>query len=265
MGKKVKATKKPKEEVTEEKSPALRQEGGLPTVSEMEEAGAFGAENIDNEDILLPKILLMQATSQMVHDGIATAGELRDSLNKDRKLGNAKNPVEFITFGSYKSWMELKNGEYHQMIAYTPATADLKREEQIGDDLFERKLVRNYYCVLVEDVKKGEAFPYVISAKGMSGYAGRTLATHMKMLQATNKPTASKVFKLSCHSDKNEKGSFHVMDIEKGRDTTEVELLTAFHWYKALGTANVKVHETEEKPVAAASPSGAAEQSAQAY
>jgi len=250
-----KTSKKTTNEAVEEKSPALRQEGGLPTVAEMEKAGAFGAENIDNEDILLPKILLMQATSVMVHDGIATAGEFRDSLNKDRKLGNAKSPVEFITFGSYKSWMELKNGEYHQMIAYDHKTADLQREEQIGDDLFERKLVRNYYCVLVEDIKAGEAFPYVISAKGMSGYAGRTLATHMKMLQATNKPTAAKVFKLSCHSDKNDKGSFHVMDIEKGRDSTQKELLTAFHWYKALGTANVKVDDAEEKAVPATSQS----------
>jgi hypothetical protein len=61
------------------------------------------------------------------------------------------------------------------------------------------------------------------------------------------KPSAAKVFAISCVKTKNDKGTFFVLDTNVLRDSTNAELNAAYEWHLALGTAEAKVHEEEAR------------------
>ena len=57
----------------------------------------WGGSPITSQDIILPRILMMQPMSDMVTEGNAAFGEFRESLN-GTKLGDFKNPIEIVPF-----------------------------------------------------------------------------------------------------------------------------------------------------------------------
>lgn len=211
---------------------------------------AWGAENVTSEQIIIPKIMLMQPMSELVTEGIARIGEFRSSLEKDRVLGSDKSPVELIVFGSFNTWQVFIDGEYATTVPITVENVHAAREE-VGPngEKITRARVLNFYCLLPSDIKSGEAFPFVLSCKGTSEKAGRTLSTHFMKLKMFNKPTAAWVFGVKSVKETNDKGTFFVMDIEKLRDSTSEELTQAYQWYKVLQTAAVKVDDSSEKSV----------------
>ena len=148
----------------------------------------WGSENVTTEDLIVPKILLMQATSALVADGKASPGHFVHSMDKT-KLGDKENPVEIIIFGSYKSWVEYKDDTYLKSYQWTAENADQEwNDTDIDGAEIQRKLIRNYYCLLPKDIESGIPFPMVLSCKGMSAQAGKWLATKMKMLEMFKKP-----------------------------------------------------------------------------
>lgn len=209
---------------------------------------AWGAENITSDDITVPVILLMQPLSQYVTDGVAKPGTMIDSLSKEKVLGDEKKAVEVIIFGSFKTWREEHDGKYKRTIPWGPDNASFPWEEELEDGtVVERDLVQNFYVLTTEDIAKGEAFPYVVKFKGMSMQAAKQLGTHLKKLQTLNKPSASKVFSLKTRKDSNDKGTFWVFEPVVLRDSTDVEMATAYTWYKTLQSASVKVHDEDEQ------------------
>lgn len=230
----------------EEKSPVSKAEhvGGVP--AEYQSQGAWGGEDISNEDIIIPKILLMQPMSELVTDGVARIGEFRDSMNKDRKLGDEKTAVELIIFGTFKTWLEFKDDEYLSTKQWSPQNADLKLEEVVEDgSIIRRDKVLNFYCLIPGDIASGEPFPFVLSCRRTSAMAGKTINTHIKKLQMFKKPSAAKVFALTSRKETNDKGTFFVSEINVLRDSTPEELTAAYEWYKALAKSKVRVDDSD--------------------
>lgn len=230
----------------EQKSPVSKAEhvGGVP--AEYQTQGAWGGEEISNEDIIIPKILLMQPMSELVTDGVARIGEFRDSMNKDRKLGDEKAAVELIVFGTFKTWLEFKDDEFLATKIWTPQNADLKLEEIMEDgSIIRRDKVLNFYCLIPGDIAAGEPFPFVLSCRRTSAMAGKTINTHIKKLQMFKKPSAAKVFALTSRKETNDKGTFFVSEINLLRDSTPEELSVAYDWYKALAKSKVRVDDSD--------------------
>lgn len=228
-----------------EKTPAPRAEH-VGAVQEYQAQGAWGGEDISNEDIIIPKILLMQPMSELVTDGVAKIGEFRDSLNKDRVLGSDKEPVELIVFGTFKTWLEFKDDEFLATRPWTPETSDLKLEEFLEDgSILRRDKVLNFYCLIPKDIASGEPFPFVLSCRRTSAMAGKTINTHIKKLQMFKKPSAAKVFALNSRKETNDKGTFFVSEINVLRDSTNEELSTAWEWHKALAKSKVRVDDSD--------------------
>lgn len=209
--------------------------------------GAWGGEDISNTDIIIPKILLMQPMSELVTDGIAKIGEFRDSLNTARVLGDEKAPVEVVVFGTFRTWMTFKDGEYLNTIARDASNEALPREEieEGSGAAITRTQILNAYCLMPKDIASGEAFPFVLSFKSTSYTAGKALMTHIKKLQMFKKPSAAKVFLVSCHKETNDKGTFFVPDIAVLRDSTEAEMAQAYEWYKLIARSKVKVDDSD--------------------
>lgn len=219
------------------------------------EGQTWGAEEISNEDIIIPKIMLMQPMSELVTDGIASIGEFRDSLNKDKKIGDSKTPVSIIVFGSFKTWVEFKDGEYLTTKPMTPENSGLPQEEIVEEGaVITRDRVMNFYCLRPEDIEAGEAFPYVLACRRTSYGAGKKIATHLKKLQMFRKPAAAKVFSLSSRKETNDKGTFFVMDIDVKGDSTNEQVKAAYIWHQALNSQRdgVKIDDGDLSPAGVA-------------
>jgi hypothetical protein len=212
------------------------------------EEGSWGSEDVSSEDILVPKIMLMQPMSEFVTDGLAKIGEFRDSLNKERMLGNDKKPVELLVFGTFKTLLEFKDGEYLSTKRWSPEVADLPMEEVTADGaVVTRDKVLNFYCLIADDIKGGEAFPFVLSCRRTSFMAGKKINTHLTKLKMFKKSSAAKVFALTSRKETNDKGTFFVVDVDVLRDSTTEELNAAFEWYQLLGKSRVKVDDSDIK------------------
>lgn len=240
-----KSTKSKNGEASKDLTPS-----GAQPPAELLDSGAWEEETIDNEDLVLPTIRLNQATSKLVSDGVALPGEFRNTFDKQTKLGDAKNPLEIIPFGTFKTWVIRVNGDFKEIVPVTPENIDWEWEEMDADEnVIKREKWFNVYCLTPSDVKKGEAFPAVLSFKGMSYKGAKSFATIVKKLQAFKKPMASRVFRVVAEQTKNDKGTFFVMkEVEMGRPTTTEELQAAHQWHTALKGQDVKVdyEETED-------------------
>jgi len=224
---------------------------------------AWGAGcDVGNEDIIIPRIQLMQHVSQAVKDEAAKAGDFVNSLSSDvigtanKKLVADKkdSPVDFIAFSSFKMLQTYVNDEYKSSEPFRAEFLDRERypyEEVTPEGRINRKTTLNFYALLPSEIEAGVAFPYVLTFKGLSTRAGKQLATIYKQLLMFNAPSASVVCQLTASEESNDKGSFYVMKTKKLRNSTAKEVLEAKKWHDAIfeRVKTVKVDEPEEKKV----------------
>lgn len=228
---------------------------------------AWGSEGVDNSDIIVPKLLVMQGLSQLVADGQASVGQIRDSL-EGKLLGGwdaskkAPVPVEFIVFQSFKTWVEFQNlngkDEFKAQYPMTPENMALPLEEMVGGIKIRRDKALNFYVLIPSEIAGGAAFPYLLTVRRTSYKAGKKLITTFAKLRSFKKPVAAKVMTLLVAQQENEKGKFFVFDVATGRDSTDAEMNEAYRWYKTFQTAKVTVDNSDLKteapaPVAAGS------------
>jgi len=226
----------------------------------------YEEEVIDNEDLVLPTIRLLQATSGMVEDAIGLSGEFRCTSEKSFKLGDPKSPLEFIPLGTFKNWVIRINKEFDSIVPVTAENIDWEWESlDEKENVIRREKWFNVYVLTPRMIANGEVFPAVLSFKGTSYKAGKQFASHVKMMQSFKKAMFSKVFSVSCEQTKNEHGTFHIMkDVEKVRNVTQAEMDAAFQWHKLVKETKkitVNYEETEGVEGAPAMPEVPTEES----
>jgi len=201
---------------------------------------------VDKRDFLIPKLLLMQSSSEKVKQEKARAGEIRGSIDQN-KIAEKEGSVEIIPFAVYKTWVTLAKAgnEFVSQEPLTPMNYTKPREEiRDGVEVLNYETL-NYYCLLPAEIKNGMFMPYVVSFRSTSYPAGKTLETHRARLQEFGKPLPFKTFKLGSAPKKNDKGSFYVYTIAESRDTTEVELDAVKHWHAVVKQGAAKVDESD--------------------
>lgn len=262
-------TKKPNNEVVKAAAAAL---------PSTEVNQTWGSEALDGQDMIIPKLHLMQGLSKKVASGEASVGQIRESLENKLMGGRVdpkKNPeaVEIIVFSTFKTWIltEKKAGaqkfEYAGTEAFTAENADRPRQGQRKNKEgvmvdFEDNLSLNYYVLTTKDIADGIAFPYVVSFRRTSMQAGKTLATMLQMMKRANKPSAANIFELNIEAMSNEKGDFFGFSIAKGRESTPQEVAIAKEWYDIVQKNKDKIkvddsdlrEENNTAPRAAAQP-----------
>jgi hypothetical protein len=234
--------------------------------------GAWGAENADTAEILIPKILLMQGLSEMVQTGKVAQGDILKSTTKEviAKKGEA---VEFIPISTYATWMleeYVKNKwEYRGTVPRRASEADLPFEYQEGERQMRRSKATNFYVLLVGDIQRDLAarksmakgdladpndviLPCVLTFRRTGFVVGKTLTTHFAKSSQLGMPPAASVFKLSATTKKNDKGIFQLFDLAHSRHSTVEEMGLARAWYDTIRTKDVKVDDAVEAPDEAA-------------
>jgi len=228
---------------------AVKTEAALAHPADVPEA--WGSENVDAADIIVPKILLMQGLSKLVAADEAKQGEFRDSLT-GALLGGKDKPLEFIPFHSTKTWVVFEQAvggkaEYKETVPMTAHNKDWATEEQSSGGTVRRDRCLNYYVLLLDDIKSGTYMPYMLSFRRTSYTAGRKLATIFAKLKMFKEPPASRVFTLSSRLEKNDLGQFYVADVGEKRRSSSEEMDAALNWYRVVRTASVVVDDSDLK------------------
>lgn len=224
---------------------------GLTTLPAYDPA-VWGAPSITAKDIVIPKILAMQAMTKAVIDGSAKFGEFRESLS-GVVLGDTQTPIEFIPFHMEKVWIIFeKEGKgdkfkFSGVIPIIPANENLTYEGENDEGTpIKRYRTLNFYVLLPKEVEAGTAIPYMLSFRSSSAKAGTKLTTmmYMKNIKAGKLP-ASTVMTLHGEKTQNDDGTFIVMDVKEKRESTAKEVHEAFEWVKTVRSGAVKVDHSD--------------------
>jgi hypothetical protein len=237
----------------------------------------FEGLEIDSSDILIPKLLLMQPSSQLVGEEKAQIGEFRDSVSGD-KLGSIVDPIVIVPFHFRKSWDIMNaddNNSWLRNEPFTPANALLPWTDKVDGMNIKRIKRLDFFCMVPAQLEKGKVLPMVVSFKSTGYKSGsvilsnwqeaRTKVQQLKEQALANpklaadilaqaKPYFSTSFVLSGNKFKNEKNQIYcVPSIQVGAEVpVEVQKL-CLQWLHTVKTAkNIVVDTSDEKEVASA-------------
>lgn len=202
----------------------------------------WGAGEISQKDLVIPKILVMQGLSDLVGEGKAALGDLVENVSNE-KLGSFDKPVEVIPFHMTKAWIvsRRKAGEskfeFEKYEDYKVGQ-EFPFEVQEGGDTVKYEYNLQFYVLRPEDM----SMPYVISFKSTSLRAGKVLSTQMYVRnKASGLAPAAFVMSLSSKREKNDKGTFAVLEVAPKRRTSADEEREALNWYKVIKAGNHQV------------------------
>jgi hypothetical protein len=202
----------------------------------------WGAEP-ESEDILIPKILVMQKLSKFVDDGVAKESDFVSSVD-GQVLGTNDKPLHAMIFDTFKTWTVFRNGEFESIIPLTHENAELPYESREGGDVVTRNKTYNFYVLPVTDEGASDV-PYVLSLSRSSSLAARKLLTMFARLRRMGKSSATKVIKFSTKKEKNDKGSWYSVDFEIARDATSEELTNARFWWEQVRAKSVAIDDSD--------------------
>jgi hypothetical protein len=245
--------------------------------------GTFGLDStLSSDNILIPKLLLMQGLSDLVAAEKAQMGDLVNSLT-EQIVGSCREkdfrPVTFLPIMAFETWgvnqfikkdgKEIK--DWVGTVPFSSANADWPREgeslavaKHFGmepDTKFQCVRELNFYVMLDSECDDPMALPYMLKFKSTSYRVGMKLATHFAQCQRATQlgkptPPASYLFKLSGTKETNDQGTFFVLSLEPAGRTSQEHLKVAYDWYQILVKNKDKVvvdNRDEEKTAPATS------------
>lgn len=235
--------------MSELKAVAKAEDVSVPMAQAMEETG------ISASDLIIPKLHLMQNTSELVGEGKAKLGDVVN-LQTMEVVGGFEKKVEVIPLKLYKTWviydMSGPKAKYARQEPVTPGNENLPWEDKENGIPIRRDFTINFYVLLKDDVAKEEAFPIVISFKRTSLQAGKQMATQVFKMAALGKPSYNQTLLLGVSKEKKDTNYYGVFECSKGNLTSEVEKAAAKHWLAMVNSMKYKVDDSDLKATAEA-------------
>ena len=147
-------------------------------------------------DIVIPKIWLIQAMSELRKAKKADEGDYVDSRSEDILLASdEEDALPIIVIKTFKRWQTfkmVKDGKDVKKVflkseVMTMENADLKYQETLeGEDLVRRQVI-SCYVLLGSDAQAGIFKPYIVDFASTSKGAGRDLVSDIKVLNTDKK------------------------------------------------------------------------------
>ena len=212
-----------------------------------QDLGAWGGNEFSQSDIIIPKLILMQASSTLLveHEDLKS-GDYIHSVTKE-KVGSAKEPVEFVPFMMKKLWRvslaEGKDFKFAYMEQRDESNEDAPKEFTVNGKAAQRQKVFQFYSFV-----GNETIPMIITMKGMSFNTGKQLANEMYLTNPVlNLPPPGRTFSLSVEDTDYENKKYKMYAIKEVGETPE-DLVKGkiFKWYKTIAAGSLKEHSEEE-------------------
>lgn len=211
--------------------------------------GPLGFENFTQEDMLIPRLRLLQALSQAVSDGIGAAGQFQDSLTEE-VLGDN---VEIVLLGMRNGAAYFEPGQglvCKSVDGISSIRGDSCKDCPFGqyhrewrDDKAPKcSSTKEFLCVTKDTVAGKSSRPIAVSFMRSSFPIGKKLIT---MARLTGEDIFANSYVIKSKKEKNDKGVFYKMDVSKGAHLTQEELVKANHWYEVMNNMKVSVLDPE--------------------
>lgn len=223
------------------------------------EAGGWDAEVVDTKDIIIPKILLMHPTSDLVKKGTRNQGEIIKSTSGDC-VAKRGETVDVIVFEKWKEWRIMRKNptsnryEYVRTEAWTPENDDQAWDYTEGADTMRRDKTMNFYGVLASEAATGNAFPVRLSFTRTGFRTGMKIADAYARALMEKQPPTRQVFKIGSELVTGKEETFFAFTAEAGQSTTPEQMTAALTWRKVVQAAKknntIVDHEVDEAPVA---------------
>ncbi len=221
----------------------------------------IGQENIESQDIIIPRIRLFQPISTEVVENTAKAGTLRNSLTNEDS-----SELEVLIFYFFKSRvlfnrsMPGHSGDKGIACMSTDGkrSLDHKKCDECGASMWEtisteqRKegkkptgpecdTVYNFPCLIVNS--KNQDIPVSLSLRRTSANQAKQLISLVKL---SRMQWWSMVFSVKSKLNKGDKGSFYTFEVKAKRKATDEEVQKARIYYDGIIGRNIKVEEDQK-------------------
>ena len=239
---------------------AVKEEYGVAEITDNDFMQAMQPEqDITAQDVMIPKILIMQPQSPRVVEQDNKLGDLVDTMNWE-KLANAKDKkndassLEVVPFFWTKYWLIKKqNGsrwDFESMIKMdrTNQNEDPFKTWPGDDGVLRKREYMHLFYVLVP----GKQIPYALAFKGASKKAGDSLVTQMFTVNKNLKvdaawkasPMAKAMHITPVITSKND-NTFVTLEVSVSRDSTFDEAVEALTWSKAVSSGATKTDHSD--------------------
>lgn len=244
-------TVKQKATKQETKAVAVKATTALAEATEFE-AGGWAEEVVDSSDIIIPKILLMHPTSELVKKGKMNQGDIIKSTSGElvAKRGTA---FEVIVFEKWKEWRIMKKNpqsgrfEYVGMEPWTSKNDNLPWDYEANGEKFRRDKTLNFYCILADEVSTNP-FPAKLSFTRTGYKIGAKIAdSYARALMEKQEPIRQ-TYKISSELVEGNEETFFSFAVEYGKATTDEQKAAARRW-KSIVTAAKKNNTIKDDSV----------------
>jgi hypothetical protein len=214
----------------------------------------LGIDKIENEDLILPRILLMQGLSKFVSEEGKKPGEFVNSLTKESLPDPSFIPCAVTKYYDIYEWVGPEGDKKKQFVA---RVFD-KNDEKLKGKLFfnDKKTGRKADVdTVLSFIVMIDGAPAIIPFSKTSYNGGKKLCSMIKIgIMAYKLPIFGKRYRLTATKDTNDKGTFFVKGVEEVWDkpVTQEELDLARQIATSYGTKANEINsagvEGEEVP-----------------
>lgn len=203
--------------------------------------GGWDAEVIDTKDILIPKMLLMHPTSDLVKKGTRNIGEVIKSTTEE-VVGKRGETFDVLVFEKWKDWRIMKKNpqgryEYVRTEPWTAANDEQAWDYTENGEEFRRDKTMNFYGLLAKDIAKGSAFPVRLAFVRTGFRTGLKIAdAYARALMEKQAPTRQ-LFKIGTELKEGKEDSFFAFTAVPGDATTPEQQQAALAWRKIVTKA----------------------------
>lgn len=222
-------------------TPAVKASNSV-AIAEDFAAGGWDTEVIDTKDIIIPKILLMHPTSDLVKKGERNQGDIIKSTTGE-VVAKRGDKFEVIVFEKWKEWRIMKKNpqsgrfEYVRLEPWTTENDNAPWEYTEGADTFRRDKTMNFYGVLAKEAEAGNAFPVKLSFVRTSFKTGHKIADAYARALMEKQPPTRQIFKVGTELVNGKEETFFAFTVEFGANTTEKQKAQALTWRQVVQQA----------------------------
>lgn len=209
-----------------------------------------GSEMVDAQDLVMPKLRILQGLSDLVTSGEARFGDIYDA-GSGKVVGNMKDvKLDIIPFYMEKLWIVSKydaSSDKYKFVRFDPVNStNIHREweEVINGEKFKNDFNYRFYAM----IPALGSMPYIIDMKGKSRRVGKQLVT---MMYVTNKAEGKIppyfTIELGGISEKNDKGTYSVFTVRRmtEKPAPVATIKEALGWYKSIQSGAAKVDDSD--------------------
>lgn len=212
-----------------------------------EDLAAWGESEANQNDVVIPKLIVMQANSSLVGEDKADAGDIIESLGKE-VLAGYKKSVEIVPFYMKKTWIVKKLNtqsneyEFERYEDVDSSNENADKDFSVNGEKYQRQFCRNFYCLIGDN-----PIPYIVPMKGMSARTGKILATSMYVQNKVKKlPPPGVTFKLQSTKESYEGRVTAAFKIEEAGITPKEKVLECLSWLKMIQEGSVRESQDED-------------------